>query len=47
MSKDHKIAKYVPAKTGKCPKCKQTVRQNLFDYSYAIYKCSKCGNIHP
>lgn len=43
----HKIAKYTPTKIGKCPKCKQTVIQYLFDYNYAIYKCSKCSNIHP
>lgn len=44
---DHKIAKYTPTKLSKCPKCKQLARQDLFNYNYVIYKCSKCGNIHP
>lgn len=40
------MKKYAKLKLGKCPRCKYTVRQILFDYSYSIYKCTKCGNIH-
>jgi ribosomal protein L37AE/L43A len=42
---DHKII-YVSAKIARCPKCKQLTEQDLFDYNYSIYKCSKCNNIH-
>lgn len=39
-------AVYVPAKVAKCPRCKFSVKQDLFDYDKVIYKCTKCGNIH-
>lgn len=38
--------KYVPVRLEQCPRCKFAVRQTLFDYDNAIYKCTKCGNIH-
>lgn len=37
---------YVPAKVDQCPRCRFAVKQELFDYEKAIYKCTKCGNIH-
>lgn len=40
------VPKYAKVKLGKCPRCQCTVKQALFDYNYAIYKCTKCGNIH-
>ena len=43
------LIKYANIKLGKCPRCKYTVKQTLFDYNYAIYKCTKCGskeNLH-
>ena len=38
--------KYVSTKIAKCPRCKLSTKQNLFDYERIIYKCTKCGNIH-
>lgn len=38
--------KYAAAKVAQCPRCKFAVKQDLFDYEKAIYKCTKCGNIH-
>lgn len=37
---------YAPAKVTQCPRCRFAVEQKLFDYDKAIYKCTKCGNIH-
>lgn len=37
---------YLSAKLSQCPRCKLTVKQTLFDYEKAIYKCTKCNNIH-
>lgn len=37
---------YPSTKVIKCPRCRQTVKHTLFDYKYAIYKCTQCGNIH-
>lgn len=33
-------------KVCKCPRCQFTTKQILFDYTYGIYKCTKCGNLH-
>lgn len=38
--------KYISVKLSKCPRCKCIVPQTLFDFKNAIYKCSKCNNIH-
>ena len=45
MNKSY-VLKYAKVKLGKCPRCQCTVKQTLLDYNYAIYKCTKCGNIH-
>lgn len=37
---------YASAKVTQCPRCRFAVKQDLFDYEKAIYKCTKCGNIH-
>lgn len=37
---------YAPVKVAQCPRCRFSVKQILFDYTYGIYKCNKCGNIH-
>lgn len=37
---------YVSVKVAQCPRCKYSVKQLLFDYDNAIYKCTKCNNIH-
>lgn len=41
-----KFDKYRALKLGQCPRCKFSVRQDLYDYDKEIYKCTKCGNIH-
>lgn len=37
---------YTSAKVTQCPRCGLAIKQELFDYEKAIYKCTKCGNIH-
>lgn len=37
---------YTATKTMLCPRCRLTSKHTLFDFKYAIYKCTKCGNIH-
>lgn len=37
---------YAPVKVAQCPRCRFSVKQELFDYDNVIYKCTKCGNIH-
>ena len=41
-----RLKKYKAILIKKCPRCKYSVRQDLYDYDKAIYKCTKCGNIH-
>lgn len=37
---------YKAVKLEKCPKCRLSVVQAIYDYDKEIYKCTKCGNIH-
>lgn len=37
---------YPSTKNIKCPRCGNITKHILYDYEYAIYKCTKCGNIH-
>lgn len=37
---------YPITKTMKCPRCRQITKHILYNYEYAIYKCTQCGNIH-
>lgn len=38
--------KFISTKMANCPKCKQYVKQVLFDYVNGIYRCTKCNNLH-
>lgn len=46
MSSSKNMSKFSGFKLYTCPKCKFYSKHTIFNYTYGIYKCTKCNNIH-